>query len=761
MTLPRLSRGWWIATTVVLGLSALVAVALLVVYPRVGARMIRTKVGGKIAAKLGREVTFGEIEVSLGHAVIRDIVIRGEHDGMTPLVHVQRVEVEFATLPSLIGRIELGDAIVDGVLVTLRRDADGRDNVSDIIERLRGDGGEPGAPAARAPRTLPTSIRVTRGKLLADDAVTGTTAIIGDGNATWKPGELVAQARDVSATTIAAPRASAAAIDIRKLAGAPPTLAFAGGELALWPKLALSGITGSVIADPDRAGHFVIELAGGYGGVPGQLWTAKGGLDTGALTASIDLEAAKFQLDRLAPILERSPVVDYKSTAVDTRLHLDLDRDGGHFAGELHLTGLNVGHPMIADKEVHDLDLTADVEGAFSRSQRRLELTRGDFRTRGIPFSVTGAVGRPLPIVAQTLASFGFATSQARDEDDDDPDLQHPETGAPIVRSGPGGVQYLDVRLVIPPIDCQRVLDAIPAEMAPYMAGYRMRGVFDVDVQLAIDWANLDATHLGGHVGLKHCKVVKQPEDSPKRLKEEFEHYVEVEKGQWISFVVGPTNEDFVPIEEISPYLIKSIMSTEDSAFYHHKGFITSEFRTALIKDLKAGRFKYGASSITMQMVKNVLLYREKTLARKLQELFLTWDVENTLTKDRILEIYFNVIEYGPGLYGIGPAARHYFGKPARDLNPVEAAFFSSILPAPKERYKQYCANTLTRWTDAKIKRILALMLKRERITQAEYDQYAVTPLLFVKDGTETEDECLKRVKKAIKNARSTNPLKR
>jgi membrane peptidoglycan carboxypeptidase len=181
-----------------------------------------------------------------------------------------------------------------------------------------------------------------------------------------------------------------------------------------------------------------------------------------------------------------------------------------------------------------------------------------------------------------------------------------------------------------------------------------------------------------------------------------------------------------------------------------------------LINDLKASGFKFGASSITMQMVKNVLLYREKTLARKLQELFLTWHVENTLTKDRILEIYFNVIEFGPGLYGIGPAAQHYFGKSAKDLDPVEAAFFSTILPSPKARYKQYCEGTLTKWTQAKIERILAIELKRDRLTQTEYDEAMHTPLKFAKlegDGVETEEECLKRVKKAIKNARSTSPF--
>jgi membrane peptidoglycan carboxypeptidase len=283
--------------------------------------------------------------------------------------------------------------------------------------------------------------------------------------------------------------------------------------------------------------------------------------------------------------------------------------------------------------------------------------------------------------------------------------------------------------------------------------------MFDVDVHLDVDWSNLDATQLDGHVGINHCRVVDEPADSPKRLKDEFEHYVEIEKGEWTSFVVGPTNPDFVPIEQISPYLRSSIMSSEDFAFYKHHGFIPSEFKSALVTNLKKCKFAYGASSITMQMVKNVLLTPEKTLARKLQELFLTWHVENTLDKDRIFEIYLNVIEYGPGLYGIGPAAREYFGKPAKDLNPVEAAFFSSILPNPKERYEQYCRGELTKWTTGKIERQLGVMLKRNQLTQEEYDKAMATPLLFVKDDKESEDDCLKRVKKAIKNARPTNPL--
>ena len=737
-TYVRRRSRWLIAGGIVAALVLCAGIGMLVIYPRVGASMVRKKLTDYLATKLGRTIEVADVDVSYGHAVLRDIAVKGPLDGETPLVHVDRIDVDFDGLHSLIGQVRLGAAKIDGVIVAVRRGGDGVDNVRDVVDRLRAK--TPGDTEGKS-HLRPTSIAITHGKLIANDELTGATALIADGDATWTAERLVAEARNVTATTLNAPKASATKITIEKRTGETPSVAIDGGELALWPQLALSGIAGTVAADPAKPGQYRLDVAGGYGGVPGRLWTAKGQLDPVTLAGAIDLEAAKFQLDRLAPLLEHSAVVDYQATSVDTAVHVDFDPTGAKFSGTFHLRGLNVGHPMIADKEVHDLDLSAQVGGSFDRATHKLELTRGDFVARDVPFSITGTIIQPprtaLPEVPVVAATGDGPTPPMR---------------------GPHGVQNLKLRLVIPPIDCQRVINAIPTEMAPYIAGYKLRGVFDTDITLDVDWAKLDETVLGGHVGIDHCRVVDEPADSPKRLKDEFEHYVELEKGQWTSFVVGPTNEDYVPIEDISQFVIKSIISTEDSAFYHHKGFITSEFRTALVNDLKASGFKFGASSITMQMVKNVLLYREKTLARKLQELFLTWHVENTLTKDRIMEIYLNVIEYGPGLYGIGPAAKHYFGKPAKDLNAVEAAFFSTILPNPKDRYKQYCAGTLTKWTSSKIERILNIMLKRDRLTQAEYDTAMATPLLFVKDGSETEEDCLKRVKKAIKNARSTNP---
>jgi len=714
------SRRWLVAGGVVVILFVLVVVGLAVVYPKVAARMIRTR-ADRFATKLDRKIEIGTIEVSLGHAVVHDISVKGPHDGDLPLLHISRVDVDFDAWHSLFGKIELGEAKIDGVTATLRRDATGVDNVRDALEHYKESSSGEAATGGHSPR--PTKVTVSHVRVLANDEQSGATGLVGDGDAVWTPDLVVAHGKNITATTTGAPKANVASIEVRRAQGEAPIVKVEGGELELWPRMALSGIAGSIAADPKQPGLYTLNLAGGYGGVPGQLWTAKGDLDPKGQTAHVDLEAAKFQLDRLAPILAQSAVVDYQATAIDTKIHVDVTKLGAAFDGGFHLTGLNIGHPYIADKEVHDLDLSGQITGSFDRATRKLELTRGDFLSRNVPFSITGTALAPREVHLDVEPPVKNADGTER---------------TPPMR-GPHGIEQVQVRLVIPPIDCQRMIDAFPVEMVPYMHGYKIRGVFDVDIHTNIDWMDLDALELGGHIAINKCKVVDEPADSPKRLKEEFEQYVETEKGEWESFVVGPTNPEFVPIDQISPYLTKSIQSSEDFGFYKHHGFIPTEFRTALINNLKHEKFVQGASSITMQMVKNVLLFREKTLARKLQELFLTWHVENTLEKDRIFEIYLNVIEF----------------------NPVEAAFFSTILPNPKDRSSQYCTNIVTKWTKTKIEHILANELHRKQLTQEEYDKAAVTPLLFYKtDDAESEEDCMKRVKKAIKNARPTNPLR-
>jgi membrane peptidoglycan carboxypeptidase len=147
--------------------------------------------------------------------------------------------------------------------------------------------------------------------------------------------------------------------------------------------------------------------------------------------------------------------------------------------------------------------------------------------------------------------------------------------------------------------------------------------------------------------------------------------------------------------------------------------------------------------------VKNVLLSREKTLSRKLEELFLVWYLEQELPKERILELYFNAIEFGPRVYGIGAAARHYFGTRAQEISPLQAAFFSSILPSPKRRYIQYCHGKLTPPWEKYLKKILQRMHERGRLTDEDFAAASAETLTFDITAREgTEQDCLNWVKK-------------
>jgi len=725
----RPSRKVIITASAVVGAVVLLWLGLGVVYPRVGAWAIRSRALPKVAARLGCEVEVGAVQVRLGHATLRDVVVRSPHDGSQPLVRIDRIDVDFSVLPSLIGSVDPSRAVIDGVALAARRDPAGADNFRAVLDRLGVTGASAGGPRPARRGGLgfrPQQLEVKRVRVDFVDESAGVAVAVAEGDASVGAGPERATLRGISVTTLAGPSAGADTVAIAASDGVR-TVTVGGGRLALWPGMSLTGITGS-IGKPSDSERYQVSLSGGYGGVDEVLWTASGWVEPLASTASLSLRADGFHLDRLRPILQHSGLVNYEKTSVDARLQIDVDGALARFAGGFHLRDLAIGHPMIAEKEVEAIDVVGDVVGSYDRIGRVLTLEQGDFVSHNLPFRITGTLGLP---------------------------------GGALGDGSRRRARAVTARLVVPPVPCQQALDAIPVEMALYLQGFELRGTFDADVRVAIDWNDLDATDLGGSVGLFRCKVKDAPEEAGERFLEPFEHFVELEKGEWMSFLVGPDNPDFVPITEISPYLIKSILSTEDSAFYHHRGFLPGEFKSALIKNLKAGTFKYGASSITMQLVKNILLYREKTASRKLQELFLSWYIETVLEKDRLLEIYFNVIEYGPGLYGIGPAARHYFGKAPRDINPREAAFFSTILPSPKDRYKQYCEGTLRRWTQDKIDRILKLMLDRERLTPEEYQVAMTTPLVFIKDGTETVEDCIARVKRAIKNARPTNPMKK
>ncbi len=142
-------------------------------------------------------------------------------------------------------------------------------------------------------------------------------------------------------------------------------------------------------------------------------------------------------------------------------------------------------------------------------------------------------------------------------------------------------------------------------------------------------------------------------------------------------------SQKWVGFNAISPYLIKAVLISEDDGFWKNDGFEVDEIQQAFEKNLKAGKFVAGGSTVTQQLAKNIYLSPSKNPIRKIKEAILTYRMNKTLSKKRIIELYLNCAEWGDGIFGIEAAARHYYGTSARNLSPMQAAKLASILPNP------------------------------------------------------------------------------
>ena len=176
----------------------------------------------------------------------------------------------------------------------------------------------------------------------------------------------------------------------------------------------------------------------------------------------------------------------------------------------------------------------------------------------------------------------------------------------------------------------------------------------------------------------------------------------------------------WVPLSKISPYLIKAVLIAEDDKFWRHEGFDYEAIQKAIEKDIKAGRFRYGGSTISQQLARNLYLSPKKNLFRKVREAVITWRIEKTLPKKRILELYLNVVEWGEGIFGVEAASRHYFGKPSSELSPEEAARLAAVLPNPRK----YNSVGNQRYVINRSNLIYSIMIQRG-IVLPEYEEAA------------------------------------
>jgi len=299
----------------------------------------------------------------------------------------------------------------------------------------------------------------------------------------------------------------------------------------------------------------------------------------------------------------------------------------------------------------------------------------------------------------------------------------------PYIKYRPHPSKQITLIINKPNFPSQNLFESLPQGLFSNLQGIQTSGELSYHLKFIVDFAHPDNLvfessldrnkfHID-HFGRINLSFFNAPFSYTA-----YEHGVPVR-----TFMVGPENPNFHTLDQISPYLKDAVMTSEDGAFYGHRGFLPEAFKNAIAADIKQKRFARGGSTISMQLVKNVFLTRNKTISRKLEEVLIVWLIENNglSTKDRMLEVYLNIIEWGPMIYGAQEASQFYFSKDASQLTLAEAIYMASIIPHPK--WFMYSFET-----DGHLKEFLGgfynlmsqKMLHKEYITEA--DQSLLVP---------------------------------
>lgn len=399
-----------------------------------------------------------------------------------------------------------------------------------------------------------------------------------------------------------------------------------------------------------------------------------------ALRAEGDVSFERLPFVLLVPFLPDLPWYRPEETNLSGDLTIRGDSASEvHLEGQARVDDLALSSERIAPTPVRNVDASFSGEASWLPLSRRLEIPR---------------------------ATVGLGDAQAELSGS----LEWPEDHF-----------LVDVRATLPPTDCNTAVGAIPADLLAETNGFTFRGSIGGRVTAHVDSRDLDATELDVRIA-DGCTFVTVPSVADVgRFSSAFVHHVVEPDGTQFTMETGPDTLSWTPISQISPFLVQAVLGHEDGGFFRHSGFSVPSIRLALIRNLREGRYVYGASTITMQLVKNVFLHREKTLARKVQEVLLTWWVESAMEKSAILELYLNVIEYGPEVYGIRDAAMHYFGRSPALLGPAESAYLATILPNPKAFHSHWEDNELPDRHRRRLARFVRTLGSRER-----YDERAV-----------------------------------
>lgn len=262
---------------------------------------------------------------------------------------------------------------------------------------------------------------------------------------------------------------------------------------------------------------------------------------------------------------------------------------------------------------------------------------------------------------------------------------------------------------------------------------FNVGGTIDVEIDIELSEGELPKIAVVGRLD-----EPVQHSDRMDYLKTEFIYREKINKKRDI--FIGPTNGYFVSIEELPEYFIWAVVTAEDAGFFNHKGIDFAEISAAARDNVTRRRMR-GGSTITQQLVKNLFLSREQTFMRKFKEMLLAIELDATLPKERILEIYFNIIKWAPDVFGIGEASLYYFGKPPMELSVLESAYLASIIPGPYLYHRHFLEGSIDqRWIN-NLHRLLDRLHETEKITLDQYFEAIKGKIVFREIEREVSEE--------------------
>lgn len=282
--------------------------------------------------------------------------------------------------------------------------------------------------------------------------------------------------------------------------------------------------------------------------------------------------------------------------------------------------------------------------------------------------------------------------------------------------------QIYALKVKIPKMKAQDFIVSLPEGLFTNFEGMEAEGNFSYNLEFLYNKNKPRELVFDSNFKKENLKIIKYGEANLNKLNSSFTYRAIINGIRQRAVEVSPSNSNFTPLGEISPYLRKAVLTSEDPSFFSHRGFINEAFKQSIIKNIKTKRFSRGASTISMQLIKNVFLTREKTLSRKLEEILLVYILENNRisSKERMLEVYFNIIEWGPNVYGIGEASLFYFGKHPSHLTLNESLFLASIVPRPRSFAWQFDGQARLKETYMKRNHYIADLMLRRGLLEAQ-----------------------------------------